>query len=234
MHISRKDFNHLEMVNFGTEGIVRKLGDLALKEIDIFNESKKASIEKQYGLKVDSFAFPIERLYIKSLFVNSYKGYIYKYVNGNHCTKEDLNDLKGLVNLIKKVEEDIQKISKEKIITYDINYDNCLFNNGFHFIDTSRYIVSSGLSDKILDCNISIINSFFLKLLFSNFGDGQDYEQFSDFRKLIFHSSILLKEFNNLHDLGNICLFSEILKDFIKEFSVNTLDEYQKKVLTLK
>lgn len=101
MNMTEKTFNKLPYLGEGTEGIVRKLNDkYAVKKIydEEFYLEKQKSISTQCEIKQSSlYIFPCDVLFISKI----YKGYVQKIVKGKKTTKENLNNLKKDIEIIR-------------------------------------------------------------------------------------------------------------------------------------
>ena len=106
MNITKQDFDKLPYIGEGTEGIVRKFNEnLVLKEMyqESFTVEKQKSINVQCGIdSMPSYIFPYDVLLIDG----KYRGYAQEILKGVEPTKQDLNDLKKDILMIKNLENE--------------------------------------------------------------------------------------------------------------------------------
>ena len=159
--ITSKEFYSLEFIGKGTEGIIKRKQNLALKRF--YQDSFKSRVEVQFNIKNDNIIFPIEKLYID----DEYLGYVSDFIEGTN----DVSKLKHLNNLIPKIiklENSVKELSEYKILISDLLVKNSLFSNdGIYLIDTSKYYYLPNNTKKEIEYkNIKELNSFLTLLLF--------------------------------------------------------------------
>lgn len=130
MKITPEFLSTLEKIGKGACADVYKYGDKAIK---VLNESGKAmtnlqETSKLVGTKNDTFVLPEE---ILTGVNGEVIGYVLELVDGqafiddNIIKNIDFDTLKGA---IEKVEQDLQQLSANKIVCYDLNHKNIMWD----------------------------------------------------------------------------------------------------------
>ena len=120
MNITKQDFDKLPYIGEGTEGIVRKFNEnLVLKEMyqESFTVEKQKSINVQCGIdSMPSYIFPYDVLLIDG----KYRGYAQEILKGVEPTKQDLNDLKKDILMIKNLENEFYYLTFYRLLINDL------------------------------------------------------------------------------------------------------------------
>lgn len=176
------------------------------------------SVYKNSKYISDTFVFPKKLVFSKK--DNSYLGYIMDYVNGVTIRNLEGNtNIYDYIRAIKKVEEDIAKMSNYKVDLVDISPNNVMYtkDSSIKIIDTDFYNHDVN-SNKLYSHNIHRLNKSVTEPIF----DIYEYRFMNDkikqeTRKLI-ETKILVSDYINM-------LCEEIDK---RDLEVNNIDDCKK------
>lgn len=220
--ITSKEFYSLEFIGKGTEGIIKRKQNLALKRF--YQDNFKSRVEVQFNIKNDNIIFPIEKLYID----DEYLGYVSDFIEGTN----DVSKLKHLNNLIPKIiklENSVKELSEYKILISDLLVKNSLFSNdGIYLIDTSKYYYLPNNTKKEIEYkNIKELNSFLTLLLFYSH---------ENIKGINLKSMMSLVGLKDLYDgLNNQSYsFSLLLTELFKTLNTSSLEQAHNKIKILR
>lgn len=164
---------------------------------------KREALLKFSKIKNNTFIWPCDVIVVRDEVV----GYISDYVNAKPLYSiNPLNvELKKFLLSVKKVINDIEIISENGVITYDMMYNVLYGRRGIFVIDTDDYAYSSKDRDKIFQINRDNFNKSMMYFLVDDY-----YDEFILDNKI-------LKEMYSCGDID--------IEEFILFFS-NSLSEY--------
>lgn len=233
MKITKNEFDNLPYIGEGTEGIVRKYNNLALKEMYEFAKDKQKSINAQCKISLNTFIFPIDILLINE----EYKGYVQNIVKGNKPNLDNLNNLKKDIEMIKSIENEFSYLTFYKLLINDLLTNNSIFyDNQIYIIDTSRYTLENESSYTLIEReNQRRINYFLINCLFL---DYLNHFSIFDLNKVMCKLNIA-SIYNNTYVGVNPYFdkpvdFSYFLYNLCEELKCDKLKDLHNKILKLK
>lgn len=218
MYISSKAFESLEYIGEGTEGVVRRSGNMALKKFYELSAYKKVCLDFQYKIPTKYFVFPNEKLYISK----NYIGCTNDFISGCTLDNFEFDTFATLLPLIKNVEGELDEISSHKVTILDLNLKNAVIcDDGFRVIDTTKYQITDDTYIAKAQ-NIRALNSFFIHLLLLNGIPEEKLINIMSDKLIGYYCSLSYIEAKNL--------FSKFLEYFLEECKVETHEQYKMKV----
>ena len=161
LDIHHSELNEMEELGRGACSVVYKCDDNSV--IKVLNEAGKEMFDKEnfsniVGINNDTCVFPKKTLLIDGEF----KGYTMDYIQGEmlHDIIKKI-DLKTLTKAIKKVENDLKLLSKEKILLQDLNHGGVMWEDKesrIKIIDTDFFYKENLAQEE--QCYSSNITSF--------------------------------------------------------------------------
>jgi len=154
------DFKHMSVVATGETGNVYKYKDVALK---LFKENVTPPIDvttakKLTGIQTDRILLPRKLLFCEDKF----RGYTYRLISKKGSSKKIITLPKEeLIGNISLLENDIENLSKAKILLDGIDPSNYIFNGSLFVTDPSKY----SLFDVVSFEELAKLNKFQLHLL---------------------------------------------------------------------
>ena len=221
---SKKDLllkiKFLKEIGRGSQGIccLDKNNSLVYK---IFYQFLDNSVIEKYSyseimqfsnIKNNTYVFPKDVLTVD----NDIVGYIENYVSSKELTS--VNPIKvsldKLINCINKVYSDIETISENGVLTYDVMY-NILYKDKFNIIDSDEYVIRDNDPSYLFDLNKERFNYAIYNFLVDNYFD-----------EFIRNYKIL----NNMYKYkeADVTVFIELLRKNLSEyigFEVNKLGD---------
>lgn len=166
----------------GACSVVYKYDDATV--VKLFNESGKKmftpeAFSQLVGLSNATCVFPQQEISIDGEFA----GYSMEYVKGKKLHEViDTLDIQTLIDSIKKVEMDLQALSKEKVLFQDVNQGNIMWdeqNGCIKVIDTDFFERSENVTEQqCYSNNISSFNNILEMELGMLNGQGSKLSQF--------------------------------------------------------
>ena len=154
------------------------------------------------NIKNNTYIFPKDVIEVDDKIV----GYIEPYVNSKDLSS--INPLKisldKLITNINNARIDIERISENGILTYDVMY-NILYKNKFNVIDTDEYVIKDIDSTVLFERNKQIFDYAIYNFLIDNYFD----EFVNSYR--------LLKEMYNDKE-ADVIIFIELLRKYLSEY----------------
>lgn len=164
------------------------------------------------NIKNNTYIFPKDVIEVE----NEVVGYVEAYVNSKELNK--INPLKvnldKLINCINKVYGDIETISENGVLTYDVMY-NILYKNKFNVIDSDEYVIKDIDSTVLFERNKQTFDYAIYNFLIDNY--------FDDF----VNSYRLLRDMYNNKDV-DVTIFIKVFRKFLSEYigdEVNKLND---------
>ena len=164
------------------------------------------------NIKNNTYIFPKDVIEVDDKIV----GYIEPYVNSKDLSS--INPLKisldKLITNINNARIDIERISENGILTYDVMY-NILYKNKFNVIDTDEYVIKDIDSTVLFERNKQIFDYAIYNFLIDGY-----FEEFVNSYKL-------LKEMYNDKE-SDVIIFIELLRKYLSEYigdEVNKLND---------
>lgn len=239
MNITKQDFDKLPYIGEGTEGIVRKFNEnLVLKEMyqESFTVEKQKSINVQCGIdSMPSYIFPYDVLLIDG----KYRGYAQEILKGVEPTKQDLNDLKKDILMIKNLENELYYLTFYRLLINDLWPKNSIFyNDKIYVIDTSRYSLEEDSKYLLIEReNQRRLNLFFLESFILNFLDNLTIYDLNRIMKKL--SPKVSELYGNVYTDINCYFdkpadFSLFLHNLMQELKCEELIDLHQKILKLK
>lgn len=154
------DFKHMSVVATGKTGIVYKYKDVALK---LFNSEQVPSVDLETtkmltGIQTDRILLPRKILYCDDKF----RGYTYRLIPKKGTGKKIIMLSKDeLVGNILLLENDIEELSKSKVLLDGIDPTNCIFNGDLYISDPRQYSILDIFSTE----ELAKLNKYQLHLL---------------------------------------------------------------------
>lgn len=166
----------------GACSVVYKYDDTTV--VKLFNESGKKmftpeAFSQLVGLSNSTCVFPRQEISIDGEFA----GYSMEYVKGQKLHEIiDTLDIQTLIDSIKKVEIDLQALSKEKVLFQDVNQGNIMWdeqNGCIKIIDTDFFERSENVTEQqCYSNNLSSFNNILEMELGMLNGQGSKLSQF--------------------------------------------------------
>ncbi len=164
------------------------------------------------NIKNNTYIFPKDVIKVE----NEIVGYIEPYVNSKDLTKVDplKVSLDKLINCINNVYSDIETISENGVLTYDVMY-NTLYKNKFNVIDSDEYVIRDIDPSCLFDLNKERFNyTIYIFLI-----DGYFEEFVNSYREL----KSMYKDKST-----DVVIFIELLRKYLSEYigdEVNKLND---------
>ena len=134
------DFKHMSVVATGKTGVVYKYKDVALK---LFNQEQVPSVDLETtklltGIQTDRILLPKKIL----LCDDKFRGYTYRLIPKKGTGKKIIMLSKDeLVGNIVLIENDIEQLSKAKVLLDGIDPTNYIFNGDLYISDPRQYSI---------------------------------------------------------------------------------------------
>lgn len=209
----------LKEIGFGAQGIcyLDKNTSLVYKIYNGFFDGYKlhcnyVDIMKFSNIKNNTYIFPKDVIWVNDRIA----GYIEHYVNSKDLF--NINpfrvSLDKLIYNISKVKNDIEIISENGVLTYDVMY-NIIYKNKFNIIDTDEYVVKDIDPSLLMERNNYNFDYAIYNFLVDNI--------FDDF----VNSYKILRNMYKFKDI-DVIVFIELLRKYLSEylgFEVNKLGD---------
>jgi len=161
LNINSSELDKMEELGRGACSVVYKYDDNSV--VKVLNEAGKELFDSEkfsniVGIENDTCVFPKKAVLIDG----ELKGYTMDYIQGEmlHEIIKKI-DLSTLTNAIKKVENDLKQLSKEKILLQDLNHGGIMWDNKesrIKIIDTDFFYKENLAQEE--QCYSSNITSF--------------------------------------------------------------------------
>ncbi|MBQ7141264.1 MAG: hypothetical protein IJO32_07170 [Bacilli bacterium] len=178
------DTDNLQSIGSGYESKVYSYNDIAIK-IHRDNYITKTglpynSVKKFKKIETERILMPQNFVYETSNMFPKYKGYTTKLITNIKNKAEITNvDSNHLYQEINKLKSDIKILSSNKILIYDILFEeNLVFNDNIYFVDPGSFYYDKNLTvDQVYNNNMKELNFILYYYLFCLF-DKLEYIEY--------------------------------------------------------